>query len=169
MRRELIIAATRGNTPRRHSGLRPGWRDWKPPRNGTDLAIWHERRARRLGRARRRSSGRNRAGDTRIEPGTTRHVGIGIDDLLGRGRRRLEQCDRTFRRWWRFPGMSPTTTGETNSASASACNQASGAGSAGTLQSTTSSPGGNGAARNRHDSVGSTNSVVPVSVRRRVH
>jgi hypothetical protein len=37
-------------------------------------------------------------------------------------------------------GMSPTT-GETNSASASACNQASGAGSAGTLQSTTASPG----------------------------
>jgi hypothetical protein len=38
-------------------------------------------------------------------------------------------------------GMSPTASGETNSASASACNQASGAGSAGTLQSTTSSPG----------------------------
>jgi hypothetical protein len=37
--------------------------------------------------------------------------------------------------------MSPTATGETNSASASACNQASGAGSAGTLQSTNSSPG----------------------------
>src|ERR1700722_14554225 len=36
--------------------------------------------------------------------------------------------------------MSPTATGETNSASASACNQASGAGSAGTLQSTTASP-----------------------------
>ena len=38
-------------------------------------------------------------------------------------------------------GMSPTATGETNSASASACNQASGAGSAGILQSTTPSPG----------------------------
>jgi hypothetical protein len=38
-------------------------------------------------------------------------------------------------------GMSPTATGETNSASGGACNQASGAGSAGTLQSTTSSPG----------------------------
>jgi len=38
-------------------------------------------------------------------------------------------------------GMSPAATGETNSTSASACNQASGAGSAGTLQSTTSSPG----------------------------
>jgi hypothetical protein len=38
------------------------------------------------------------------------------------------------------PGMSPAT-GETNSTSASACNQASGAGSAGTLQSTTASPG----------------------------
>jgi hypothetical protein len=37
--------------------------------------------------------------------------------------------------------MSPTATGETNSASASACNQASGAGSAGMLQSTNSSPG----------------------------
>jgi hypothetical protein len=37
--------------------------------------------------------------------------------------------------------MSPTATGETNSASVSACNQASGAGSAGTLQSTNSSPG----------------------------
>jgi hypothetical protein len=35
-------------------------------------------------------------------------------------------------------GMSPTATGETNSASAGACNQTSGAGSAGTLQSTTS-------------------------------
>jgi hypothetical protein len=38
-------------------------------------------------------------------------------------------------------GMSPAAMGETNSTSASACNQASGAGSAGTLQSTTSSPG----------------------------
>jgi hypothetical protein len=38
-------------------------------------------------------------------------------------------------------GTSPMAMGETNSASASACNQASGAGSAGTLQSTTSSPG----------------------------
>jgi hypothetical protein len=38
-------------------------------------------------------------------------------------------------------GASPTAMGETNSASASACNQASGAGSAGTVQSTTSSPG----------------------------
>jgi hypothetical protein len=37
--------------------------------------------------------------------------------------------------------MSSTATGETNSASASACNQASGAGSAGMLQSTNSSPG----------------------------
>lgn len=38
-------------------------------------------------------------------------------------------------------GTSPTAMGETSSASAGACNQASGAGSAGTLQSTTSSPG----------------------------
>jgi hypothetical protein len=38
-------------------------------------------------------------------------------------------------------GMAQTAMGETNSGSASACNQASGAGSAGTLQSTTSSPG----------------------------
>jgi hypothetical protein len=38
-------------------------------------------------------------------------------------------------------GMPEMAIGETNSASASACNQASGAGSAGTLQSTTSSPG----------------------------
>lgn len=38
-------------------------------------------------------------------------------------------------------GMSPTAAGETNSTSASACSQASGAGSAGTLQSTTTSPG----------------------------
>jgi hypothetical protein len=37
--------------------------------------------------------------------------------------------------------MSPAATGETNSASAGACNQASGAGSAGTLQSTTAPPG----------------------------
>jgi hypothetical protein len=39
------------------------------------------------------------------------------------------------------PGASAMATGATNSASASACNQASGAGSAGTLQSTTSLPG----------------------------
>jgi hypothetical protein len=38
-------------------------------------------------------------------------------------------------------GMPQTAMGETNSASAGACNQASGAGSAGTLQSTTPSPG----------------------------
>jgi hypothetical protein len=38
-------------------------------------------------------------------------------------------------------GTSQTAMDGTNSASASACNQASGAGSAGTLQSTTSSPG----------------------------
>lgn len=38
-------------------------------------------------------------------------------------------------------GASPTAMGETNSTSASVCNQASGAGSAGTLQSTTTSPG----------------------------
>lgn len=36
--------------------------------------------------------------------------------------------------------MSPMAPGETNSSSASACNQTSGAGSAGTLQSTTASP-----------------------------
>jgi hypothetical protein len=38
-------------------------------------------------------------------------------------------------------GTPPMAMGEMNSASAGACNQASGAGSAGTLQSTTSSPG----------------------------
>ena len=74
MRRELIYRNS-GNTPRRQSGLRAGWRDWKPdPRNGTDLAIWHERRDQRLGRARRHSPGRNRVGDAWIEPGTTQHM-----------------------------------------------------------------------------------------------
>jgi hypothetical protein len=38
-------------------------------------------------------------------------------------------------------GMSPSTSGESNSTSTNACNQASGAGSAATSQSTTSSPG----------------------------
>ena len=32
--------------------------------------------------------------------GQTVHAG----DLLGRGRCRLRQCDRTLRRWWRFLG-----------------------------------------------------------------
>ena len=64
--------------------------------------------------------------------------------------------------------MSPTTTGETNSASASACNQASGAGSAGTLQSTTSSPGAMAPLGMAPFRWVRPNSVVPASARRRV-